>query len=94
MNETYPLVYDLTPAMREYVRDSLVFAPISAEQSAVYNMHMTDIDTYANEMMLKFIDGSADLENGWDEYVGNIESIGVGEVVEIMQARYDTANKK
>lgn len=93
MNERYPIAYEMTPKMREYVKDSLVFAPASSDQSSIYNMYMTDIDTYSSEMRLKFIDGSASLETDWDAYVADIEGIGIAEVVNVMQARYDTANK-
>ena len=48
-----------------------------------------DIKTYASEMILKFIVGSADIEEEWDTYVASIESFGIDEIIEVYQQAYD-----
>lgn len=93
MNITNPQVYDLTPELRNYIKDGMVFAPANDEMSNVYNTYMNDITTYKDEMLYLFIDGSASLDTDWDDYVATVESMGIGSVVEIMQQRYDIANK-
>lgn len=49
----------------------------------------TDIKTYATEKILQFIIGAVDVDDGWDEYVSEIESMGIDNVIEIYQTAYD-----
>jgi putative aldouronate transport system substrate-binding protein len=40
-------------------------------------------------MMAKFIRGEADLDNDWDDYLGELEAIGLEEYLKIYQEAYD-----
>lgn len=53
----------------------------------------TEVDTYADEMMLKFILGVEPIEN-YDEFIKGLESRGVKRVLEIMQKAYDKSLKR
>lgn len=46
----------------------------------------TDIETYQEEMRLKFITGQADIDASWDEYCATLESMGIHEMEAINQA--------
>lgn len=49
---------------------------------------MTDVTTYCNEMVLKFIIGTEPLEN-FDQYVETVKSMGVDEAIQLTQEAYD-----
>lgn len=46
----------------------------------------TDIETYQEEMRLKFITGQLDIDAEWDNYCSTLESMGIHEMEEITQA--------
>lgn len=46
----------------------------------------TDLETYQEEMTLKFITGQADIDTQWDTYVATCKSMGYDELQEITQA--------
>lgn len=49
----------------------------------------TDLETYQEEMRLKFITGQADIDAEWDTYCDTLESMGFYELMEIDQAAVD-----
>lgn len=49
----------------------------------------TDLETYQEEMRLKFITGQADIDAEWDTYCAQLESLGFYELMEIDQAAVD-----
>jgi len=50
---------------------------------------MSDLNTYATQSTLKFITGELSVEDDWDAYIANLESLGVVRVQEICQIAYD-----
>lgn len=66
----------------EYVLTSLLM--FSAEQNEVITGAMTDIETYVDEMVMKFISGREPIEK-WDEYVGTVKKMGIDNVLSIYQ---------
>lgn len=62
------------------------------EQNKVTNL-MTEINTYADEMVLKFITGAEPIAS-FDKYVETINSMGLPEVLQIRQAAYDRYMQK
>ena len=63
----------------------------SSEDDAVRREAMTDIETYVDEMVMKFITGRESLDN-WDTYVAKVESMGINEVLDIYQSTLDAWN--
>lgn len=49
----------------------------------------TDLETYQEEMRLKFITGQADIDAEWDTYCSTLDSMGFYELMEIDQAAVD-----
>ena len=45
--------------------------------------------TYVNEMIARFIVGDVDIEDGWDDYLAELERIGLPRYIELMQEAYD-----
>ncbi|MDD6023875.1 MAG: extracellular solute-binding protein [Oscillospiraceae bacterium] len=54
----------------------------------------TDIETYQEEMRLKFITGQADIDATWDEYCNTLKEMGIEELWEIEAAAIDRYNNK
>lgn len=65
-------------------------ATVSSELSEEYSTLMNDIQTYATEMILKFITGQEDIETGWDAYLEHMNTLNIDRVTEIMQETYDS----
>ena len=47
------------------------------------------LGTYVNEMIARFIVGDADIETGWDDYLAELDNIGLPRYIELMQEAYD-----
>ena len=58
------------------------------EEQGVINEKYTEIETYMNEMIDKFIMGVEPLDK-FDEYVAQVESMGLADVLAVYQAAYD-----
>lgn len=60
----------------------------TTEASAEIGKLTTDINTYAEEMILKFITGAASLDQ-FDEFQKNVQSLGMDRVLELYQQAYE-----
>ena len=58
------------------------------EEAEVIASYQTDVETYRDEMMLKFITGIEPLDK-YDEYVETINGMGLSELTPVYQAAYD-----
>ncbi|MCX7885329.1 MAG: extracellular solute-binding protein [Caloramator sp.] len=57
---------------------------LTAEEEEQYSNTMSDIDTYKDEMILKFIMGKEPLSK-FDDYVKQIKSMGIDQMIQIQQ---------
>ena len=69
---------------------SLLIPNISqtAEESSFIADRMNEIETYVNEMTMKFILGQESLDN-FDAFTKNIEKLGINDVLKLKQDAYD-----
>lgn len=63
-------------------------ATMTAEESAEYASIMSDINTYRDENLVRFIVGTEPLEN-FEKFVSQIEKMNIARAIEIKQASYD-----
>ncbi|MDQ0920830.1 extracellular solute-binding protein [Paenibacillus sp. V4I5] len=63
------------------------------EESSKFASLMTDIQTYQDEMLLKFIMGVEPIDN-FDKYVKKIQSMGIEDGIKIQQAALERFNKR
>lgn len=72
-----------------------VVPPITptAEESKEYSNIMNEVNTYRDEMILKFIFGTESLDN-FDTYVANMEKMGLSRALEIQNAALDRYNAR
>ena len=67
-------------------------SPTTAEKNATTN-YETAIQTYATENLVKFIMGDRDLSE-WDQYVSDIEGMGLETVLQIKQQQVERYNAR
>lgn len=73
-------------AKEDYRLPALSLTPEeSVERAALY----ADISTHVKESTAKFISGALDIEATWDQYISDLESMGVKRAIEITQGAYD-----
>ncbi len=72
-----------------------VLPPITptSDESKEFSTIMNEINTYRDEMTLKFIFGTEPIEN-FDQYVKNIEGMGLARALEIQNAALDRYNAR
>ncbi|MBD2869012.1 extracellular solute-binding protein [Paenibacillus arenilitoris] len=71
--------------------DSSMFLPtlqLTSEESDERAKIMTEVNTYCNEMVLKFILGVEPLSK-FDDYVSQVKKLGIDKAVSLTQAAYD-----
>ena len=56
---------------------------------SIINQYSTDINTYVDEMFMKFTLGQADIDAEWDNYVRTLERMGYEELEKVHQQMYD-----
>jgi putative aldouronate transport system substrate-binding protein len=62
---------------------------LTDDESTEYGVICADAQTYCLENVLKFINGDLDIERDWDNYVENLERMGVDDATAIVQAAFD-----
>lgn len=67
---------------------------LTPEESSTYSKLMTDIDTYHDEMILKFIIGEANLDTDWDTYVATIQGMGLEEALACKTSALERYNRR
>ncbi|MCI8623705.1 MAG: extracellular solute-binding protein [Provencibacterium sp.] len=77
------------------IDNSMILPPIqlTQEQNAERAKIMSEINTYADEMVLKFITGSAPMSD-WDAFKEQIQSMNIDRAREITQQAYDSYMSK
>ena len=64
---------------------------LTEDETDIYNDAWTDINNYITESTAKFITGEWDVAAEWDNYVAELESMGLADVLAVYQAAYDRA---
>ena len=62
---------------------------MTPEESTQYGIACSDALTYCLENVLRFIDGTLDLETDWAEYISVLTDMGVEDAARIVQNAYD-----
>ncbi|RCX17517.1 carbohydrate ABC transporter substrate-binding protein (CUT1 family) [Anaerobacterium chartisolvens] len=78
--------------MEQYIRPTIPALSFTEEERDIINSKYTEIQTYKDEMIDKFIMGKEPLEK-FDEFVSKIKSMGIEDVLKVEQAAYDRYNK-
>ena len=68
-------------------------APATAEELDTISSLTSDLTTYSAELLTKLILGQQSMDD-WDTYIADLQRLGLDELIEINQARYDRAQGK
>lgn len=63
--------------------------PATAEETEELALYQTDLDTYIQDSVARWICGQQDIDATWDEYLAQCEKLGQQKVLAIKQAQYD-----
>ncbi len=89
-----PLAKQAEKKVKSYLIDSsqyLLGLPTLDESEEVARI-MTDITTYRDETLAKFITGQAPID--WNQFTGRLKSMGIEQIVKSKQNQYDRMKKK
>ena len=64
------------------------------EESDEISKVLSDVNTYKQEMISKFLLGNVDVETGFDEFVNTINSLGLDKLIKIKQDAVDRYNAR
>lgn len=70
------------------------YVTYTTEESEIKSELESAIETYCEECRLKFIIGDMDLEKDWDNYVADVENMGLEDLMEIYQNAYERYEAK
>lgn len=62
---------------------------LTPEESTEAAGILSDLTTYLEENLIKFLIGDLDMDKDWDTFRDTVESMGLEDVVAIYQAAYD-----
>ncbi|MFC5452717.1 type 2 periplasmic-binding domain-containing protein [Paenibacillus aestuarii] len=101
LSDNFQLQYLVYPAQKEALQvwsaptleRKLPLITPTKDESSKFASIMTDIQTYRDEMLLKFIMGVEPIDN-FDKYVKKIQSMGIDDALNIQQAALARFNKR
>lgn len=76
----------------QYPKDIVTTLAYTSEEMDEIAEISTTISEYANESRVLFVTGDLDLDKDWDNYIKNIQSMGLNRWIEIAQQAYDRMN--
>jgi putative aldouronate transport system substrate-binding protein len=79
--------------MEKWYKAPFPFVYALANEASVLNQYTTDLNTYCDEMFLKFVTGAQSLDT-FDSYVQTLKSMSSDQVLAVKQAQYDRFAKK
>lgn len=71
---------------KDYVMPNVT---LNTEESETYGAIFSNVNTHVSEMTLRFINGTDDIDAGWDEYVAQVEGMEIQKVIDCYQAAYE-----
>lgn len=63
------------------------------EEKERFSVISTELNTYVDEMLIKFVIGTEDIDTKWDSYLADCKKFGLEEAVAIQQAAYDRSGR-
>lgn len=92
---TTPDVIKAMNDYEQYIIDDFTRGALSVEEQKVYDKNWPAISNYMQERVQKWILGSEELnDKTWDDYLAKLNSMGFQEVMKVMQAAQERAEKK
>lgn len=65
----------------------------TVDEQAEFSTVKVDFAKYLRQSVVKFIVGNISIDNDWDEYVANLEQLGLSDIIALRQMAYDRQYK-
>ena len=62
---------------------------LTSDENSEYSVLWSDIATYAATEVFKFVMGEYNFDEDWDNFIGQIEDMGLQDCIDIYQGAYD-----
>lgn len=73
----------------DYLVDQFLGVAFNEKEQKVYDRYAAQLRTYMLERQQAWILGTGDVEEDWDDYMEQLERMGLNDVLEVMQSAYD-----
>ncbi|MEL6599818.1 MAG: extracellular solute-binding protein [Pseudomonadota bacterium] len=73
----------------DYLIDQFLGVAFNADEQKVYDRYWPSIRDFMLERQQGWILGNGDVEADWDGYMGQLDSMGYGDVLQVMQSAYE-----
>ncbi|WP_204114490.1 extracellular solute-binding protein [Shimia biformata] len=73
----------------DYLTDQFLGVAFNQKEQKVYDKYWSQIRTYMLERQQAWILGTGDVEADWDDYLSQLDRMGLNEVLKVMQSAYD-----
>lgn len=70
-------------------KEVIDFAPLTMEETSEAADIKSAVNSYVEEMTCAFLSGEKDIDASWDEFVEELDNIGLNEYLETLQKAYD-----
>ncbi|KAB8136777.1 extracellular solute-binding protein [Gracilibacillus oryzae] len=92
---TLPEQQEAVQLWGDSAENNIIIPPVTltADESEEFNSIMSDLNTYYDEMVIKFIMGEEPLDN-FDEFVATLQGMGIERAIELQQAALDRYNSR
>lgn len=67
---------------------------LTQDEQDIYNDAIADINTFVEERTAKFITGELNVAEEWDNYLSELEKMGLKDVIDVYQAAYERYKEK
>lgn len=75
--------------LRQYIKSPWPEIYATSKESDTVNLYMEDIQTTVNDSATDFITGKKDFDKDFDDYINELESLNLEEVIEVKQTQYN-----
>ncbi|MFC5653325.1 extracellular solute-binding protein [Paenibacillus solisilvae] len=86
-----PKLEEMAKKVESYLTDPVPLSMPSLDEIQQVSSIQTDIDTYMEETLSKFITGQEEID--WAKFVSTLKSMGIDEIIKTKQAQYDRMTK-
>lgn len=84
-------LYVETMKLKPYAADVDTMTPLlySGDDSATFTQLQTALNDYAKIAIVDFITGNRNVDTDWDSYLADLDKLGYGKMIELIQKTYD-----
>lgn len=80
---------DINRELRQYIKHPWPDIYATSKESDTVNLYMPDIQEKVDESSVGFITGTMDIDQEFDTYIEDLESLNLEEVIEVKQTQYN-----